>query len=280
MKKIIYSIVFLFTLAISSTNAQIATPAPSPSATISQAIGLIDVKVEYSRPIRKGRKVFGEVVPFNELWRTGANQATKVTFSDSVTIAGQGLAKGTYSLFSIPGEKEWVVIFNNDTKASTTAYSKEKDALRVTVPAKALGYTAETFTIAVDNLGYSNGEICIYWENTMVCLPIDAVTTESKIAASIKSTLDGPSADDYNNAAGYYLDRNLDMKQALAWVNMSLAKSEKFWVVRRKALILEKMGDYKAAIAAAERSKELATTAKNMDYVRMNEKSIGEWKKK
>lgn len=261
--------------------AQIKAPQPSPVAKISQNVGLTDITIEYSRPSMKGRKVFGGLVPYNELWRTGANASTKVTFSDNVKIGGQELKKGTYALYTIPGEKEWtIIIHKNLDHWGIDDYKQEEDAFRFSVKPTAIANSVETFTIAIDNLKNTSCDLVISWDKTAVIIPVSLPTDETMIA-NIKKTMEGPSSGDYYSAARYYHEENKDPKQALEWVNKSLEKGgDKFWILRLKALIQAKTGDFAGAIATAEKSSELAKKEGNGDYPRMNEESIKEWKSK
>lgn len=280
-----YCLTFLAFLAVASTGmAQIKTPAPSPTGKINQSVGLITVDVEYSRPSARGRKIFGDLVPFGEMWRTGANASTKVTFSDGVQVNNISLDKGTYALYTIPGETEWTVIFYKNTSFWGTpepAEFKEDDvAARVKVPAQTLAEPVETFTMNIGNLHNSGASLELMWEKTKVSVPFTA-DTESKVLADIKSTLAGPKAGDYFAAARYYYEEKKDMKQALEWVDKCLTMGgDKFWILRLKANIQAELGMYKDAITTANKSTELAKADGNADYPRMNEKSIAEWKKK
>jgi hypothetical protein len=261
--------------------AQIKAPQPSPIAKISQNVGLTDITIEYSRPSMKGRKVFGGLVPYNELWRTGANAATKITFSDNVKMGGQEVKKGTYALYTIPNEKEWtIIIHKNLDHWGVDDYKQEEDLLRFTVKPIALTSNVETFTISVDNLKNTSCDIVVAWDKTSVAIPV-SLTTDETMIASIKKAMDGPSAGDFYAAARYYHEENKDPKQALEWVNKSLEKGgDKFWIMRLKALLQAKTGDYAGAIATAEKSSDLARKEGNNDYPRMNDESIKEWKSK
>ena len=283
MKKLIFLTALLSLFAVATANAQIKTPAASPSCKVTQDVGLIKVDVAYSRPSAKGRKVFGELVPFGEIWRTGANATTQVTFSDDASIGGTKLAKGTYVLFTTPGQKEWEVIFYKNLSISPSPgkdFKEEDVAARVKVPTQTLRDLVETFTINFNNLRNNGADLEITWEYTKVVVPI-TVDTDSKVMADIKATMEGPSANAYWAAGSYYYSEKKDMNQALAWVEKAMEKGgEKFWMMRQKALILAELGRYKDAVAAAEKSTELAKADGNADYQRMNEKSIAEWKKK
>jgi hypothetical protein len=266
---------------ICTAQAQIKAPQPSPTSKITQQVGLTDITLDYSRPSAKGRKVFGTLVPIGEMWRTGANAATKVTFSENVKIAGNELPKGTYAIYTIPTEKEWtVIIHKNTTHWGIDGYKQEEDAFRFTTKPIIGGNNVETFTMQVENLKNGSCDITIAWENISIAIPV-TLNTDETMVAGIKKAMDGPAAGDYYAAGRYYHEENKDPKQALEWVNKSLEKGgEKFWILRLKALLQAKIGDFSGAIATAEKSSELAKKENNEDYQRMNETSIKEWKMK
>jgi hypothetical protein len=274
---------FVAVLAIfaANTQAQVLTPQASPSAKFTQTVGMTDVTVEYSRPSAKGRKVFGDVVPMGEVWRTGANASTKITFADSVEVGGKKLKKGTYAVYVIPQKDNWTVIFNNDlTLWGSDGYDEKKDAARVSVKPMTTKDKVETFTISTDNLTNNGGDLIIAWDDTRASVAI-GVPTDQKVMASIKTTLDGPSANAYFNAGRYYFESGKDIQKAIEWMDKGMAMGgEKFWMLRQKSLAQEKAGDIKGAIETAKKSLEMAKKEKNQDYVRMNEKSIEEWSKK
>lgn len=280
MKNVFFTVALLM-VATLFANAQVKTPAASPTAKIMETIGMTDVEIAYSRPSMKERQIFGGLVPYGEIWRTGANASTKITFSSDVVIEGNDLKAGTYALYTIPNEGEWTIIFHkNTTYWGVGGYKEEEDAFRFNVKSTKIENTVETFTIGVSNMGLGTANIDISWENTMVSFPIDT-KVDAQVQSSIEKTLAGPSMDDYYQAASYNFMADKDLKQALEWITLAMEKggNEKFWMVRRKALIEAKLGDYKAAIASAKLSLELAEKAGNKDYIRMNEESIKEWKK-
>ena len=283
MKKLFFLTALLSLLASAPAMAQIKTPAPSPTCKISQEFGLVTADLEYSRPSAKGRKIFGELVPFGEMWRVGANASTKIKFSDDATIGGTKLKAGTYAVYATPGEKEWSVIFYKNTSFWGTPgneFKEEDVAARVAVPVQSVRDLVETFTMNFNNLRNNGADLEISWEYTKVVVPI-TVDTDTKVMADIKTTLDGPSAGAYYAAGRYYFEEKKDMNLALTWVDKALEKGgEKFWMLRQKALILAELNRFKDAIAVAEKSSELAKADGNGDYPRMNEKSIIEWKKK
>ncbi len=266
-------------LLSSTTQAQIETPAPSPGSTVTQKVGMTEIKIEYSRPSMKGRKIFGgDVVPFGDLWRTGANSATKITTTDSITIMGKGLAKGSYVLLTKPGKDSWEIIFNKNPAVSVFSYKPEDDVLKVMVKPINNPLTVESFTMGVSNITNTSADIEIAWENTVVRVPFTN-DVDSKVMAQIKQKLEGPTGGDYFAMSQYYFETGKDLKQALDFVNKAIDKGERFWILRHKSLVQAKLGDKAGAIATAKRSLELAKEAKNNDYIRMNEKSIAEWSK-
>ena len=276
------TLALLFTLTTGF--AQINTPAPSPTCSFSQDVGLINVEVEYSRPGMKGRKIFGGLVPYGEMWRTGANASTKITFSDAAQVNNVSLDKGTYALYTIPGEKEWTIIFYTNTSYWGTPgpknFKEEEVAGRFTIPAKSLNEPVESFTINIGNLRNDGATLDLMWDKTLVSIPI-TVNTDDKVMSAIESTMAGPKGRDYYVASRYYFDEGKDMKKALDWVNKSLEMDgDKFWILRLKANIQANLGMYKDAITTANKSTELAKADGNTDYPRMNAESIAEWKKK
>ncbi len=280
MKKVsfILTICALF-CAVTFGTAQINTPQPSPSASFTQKFGLTEIKMEYSRPSIKGRSIFGGIVPYGELWRTGANSATKFTTSDSITFGGKGLAAGTYVLLTKPGQGEWEIILNKNPDVSVFNYKPEDNILSVKVPATGLPFSIESFTMLASNVTTNTCDLQILWENTMVMIPMTN-DVDGKVMAQIKQKLAGPTDGEYAAMANYYLDNGKDPKQALEFMNKALIMGgDKFWLLRGKSLIQAKLGDKAGAIATAKKSLELSKTAKNQDYIRMNEKSIAEWGK-
>lgn len=283
MKKI-FLLSSLFLAFLATVNAQIKTPQPSPGCKLSQDIGLIKVDLDYSRPSAKGRKIFGDLVPYGQLWRTGANASTKVTLSDDAMVGGVAVTKGTYALYTIPGDKDWTIILYKDATlwgAPEPANFKESEiAAKFTVLAMPLRDLVETFSLNFNNLRNNGADLELTWEYTKVVIPF-TVDTDGKVMAAIKTTIDGPAAGDFYASARYYFEEKKDMAQALVWVDKSLEKGgDKFWILRLKANILAELGRYKDAIAAAEKSTDLAKKEGNADYPRMNDKSIMEWSKK
>ena len=282
MKKLFAPLSILAILAfVTVSNAQIEMPQPSPGASLTQKVGMAEIKIEYSRPSMKGRKIMGEVVPFGDVWRTGANSATKFTTSDSITIGGKGLAKGTYVVMTRPGKDSWEVIFNKNPAASASNYTPEiqkDDVVKVMGKPMTLPMSIENFTFNIGNITSNSANIEMMWENTYVTVPFTN-DVDGKVMAQIKAKLDGPSQNDYFAMSQFYFDNGKGNAEALDFVNKAVAKGERFWMLRHKSLVQAKMGDKKGAIETAKKSLAAAQEAKNNDYVRMNEKSIAEWTK-
>lgn len=281
MKKMFLAL--LVVTAALQMEAQVKTPAPSPKCTLEQKVGLTDVTIEYSRPSMKGRRIFGDLVPYGKLWRTGANQNSMITFSDDVVINGQTLPKGKYAIFTTPKIDMWEVIFytTTDNWGTPENWNEKNVALSTNVDTKLLTTPVESFTIGINNLDNNFAYLEFSWEKTYVALKFE-VPTQKTAMASIEKVLAGPTAGDYFASAQYYYQSNGDMYKALEYINkaLDLNKDKPFWYTRQKSLIQAKLGDKKGAIETAKVSLEAAKAAKNDDYVKMNTDSIAEWSKK
>lgn len=280
MKKILLS---LFVVAISTNiSAQLKTPAPSPAAKLEQTVGLTNVSVEYSRPSMKGRTIFGNLVPFGKVWRTGANKNTTVTFSDDVTVDGKTLKKGTYALYTKPGKDSWEVIFYSDANnwGTPEKWDDSKVAVSTTAKVEAMPMKIETFTMSVDNLTNNSAVLGILWENAYVGVKFNT-PTDKAVEKSIAQVMSGPSANDYFSSAVYYLQEGKDINKAKNWINKAVDMTKdqpRFWYLRQQSLILAKAGDKKAAVKAAKASLAGAEKVGNADYVKMNKEFIAEMK--
>ncbi len=271
MKKIV--IVLLVSMLGFQTLAQaVKTPAPSPSQTIKQDFGLASVEINYSRPASKGRKIFGDIVPFGKLWRTGANSPTKVTFGEDVKIAGKELKAGSYQVMSIPSQNSWEILFNKGTNGVFN-YHPEEDVLKVSVPSQSISSLVENFTIQFANISSNKMDIQLTWEKTQVNIPLE-VDIDSKIMSTIDKAMNVDSKP-YFEAASYYFETGRDLNKALEWVNKAtVANPTAYWQFHLKAKIQAKLGDKTGAKATALKSIELAKAGKNEDYVALNEKLI------
>lgn len=266
-------------LGVSSLTAQ-DLPRPSPGATVSQVVGLTDVSIEYSRPGVKGRKIWDGLVPYNKVWRTGANEATKITFGDDVKINGQALPAGTYSVATIPTENEWTVIFNKNTELwGAMGYKQEEDALRIQAkpqPADFVERMEFTFTDLKDN----SAVVALRWEKLLVPFTVE-VDVHDKAMANIKKAMADVKPDDYatpHRCASYYLNTDTDLEQALQWSEQSVKIKETYFNTAVYAQLLGKLGKYKEAVAAGEKSVQLAKANDGPDTSDL-EGQIAEWKK-
>lgn len=279
MRKLI--LIFFTGILSIGANAQIETPQPSPFSKVEQKVGLTDVTLEYSRPGMKDRKIFGNLVPYGEIWRTGANSNTKISFSDDVEIDGQTLPSGTYALYTRPDRGSWEVIFYKDVNnwGNPQEWDDSKVALKAEAQVDQLPFEMETFTIFFDDLQPDSAVMNIVWENTVASLPIK-FPTDAKSMASIERVMNGPTANDYFAAGTYYHDAKKDNKKALEWVNKAIemhGENTPFWMLRKKSLIEADMGMKEEAISTARRSLSAAEKAGNADYVKMNRDSLKEW---
>lgn len=267
-----------------SVDAQVQTPAASPAAEFEQKVGLTDIEVEYSRPNVNGRAIFGNLVPYDKIWRTGANMNSTISFSDDVVIDGQKVKAGKYAIYTKPSPKSWEVYFYTDHENPGTPekWDDSKVAAKTTVEAHTMPMKMETFTMLIDEIHADHAMLGMIWDNVYVGVKIE-VPTEQKVMASIDATMkSSPTAQDYMSAANYYFTANKDIKQAKTWFDEAMKnnKDPKFWQLRQQSLIYAKAGDTKGAISLAQRSLDAAKKAGNTDYIKMNEDSIKEWSKK
>lgn len=281
MKKIIIALAIV--MASYVVQAQVKTPQSSPKAVLSQVVGLTDVVVEYSRPSAKGRAIFGDLVPFGKLWRTGANANSTVSFSEEVVIDGKTLKKGKYALYINPRVDSWEVVFysKTDNWGIPEVWNEADVALKTNVKPEIVDRNTETFTINISNLDNNFAYLEFSWEKTVAAVKFEVPTKKTAIA-SIEKALSGPTASDYFSSAQYYFQSNGDLAKALNYANkaLELNPEKPFWYTRLKSLIQAKLGDKKGAIETAKISLVGATEAKNNDYIKMNEDSILEWSKK
>ncbi|HEU0110053.1 MAG TPA: DUF2911 domain-containing protein [Flavisolibacter sp.] len=258
-----------------SVEAQpLKTPQPSPSQTVKQDFGIGSIELSYSRPGMKGRKIYGDLVPFGKVWRTGANNATTLTFSDSMVIGGKKLAPGKYGLLTIPGKDQWTLIISQQTDVtSPAAYKQESDVVRVNVKPETISDKVESFTIQFANVKATTADLQIIWDNTRVSLPL-ATEVESKIMAQINSLMNKDNRP-YFQAAMFYMETGKDLNQAISWLDKAIEQNPNaFWVYHQKANALAKVGKKEEAKAVAQKSMELAKQAQNDDYVELNKKLL------
>lgn len=280
MKKII--LLFSVVLIVNSTIAQVVTPQPSPKGKNIQLVGMTTVTLEYSRPGVKDRTIFGDLVPYDKLWRTGANENTKLNIDTEITIDGQVLKAGTYAIYTIPNQDTWEVIFYADSKnwGTPKKWDESKVVARTTVKTYPIPFSVESLTLDFNEIKTSSAILEILWEKTYVAIPFE-VPTDKIVMESIEKTMNNePKEKDYYAAAVYYLNANKDIELAEKWIDKVVKaqkKQPKFWVLRQQSLIHAKAGDTKGAIKAAKKSLELAEKANNSAYIKMNTESLKEW---
>lgn len=277
MKQLILAAFSMCAFLVSNAQ-QLKTPQPSTTTNVKQNFGLGSIELSYSRPNIKGRKIFGDLVPFDKVWRTGANQATTLTFSDEVTIGGVKIPAGKYGLLAMPGATEWTFIITKQTDVtSPAAYKPEMDVVRVKATPMSLPWSVETMGISFENIKDNNLELMVIWDKTMVFFPI-TTDVDTKVMKQIESVMKAD-ARPYFDAGAYYLENGKDLNQAVVWFDKAIDNNPKaFWVYYQKAKALAKLGKKTEAMAVSMKSMELAKDAKNDDYVALNEKLQKEMK--
>lgn len=262
--------------AVSGLSAQtLKVPAPSPLQTLKQAFALSDISIEYSRPSAKGRVVFGDVVAYGKVWRTGANGATKITFGEDVKVRGVKVPAGAYALYTVPGKDSFQVMLYKDLKlgGDVANYNKANEQISFFVKTGKLTEKVETFTINVAAITASSANIELSWENTVVAFEVVA-DIDAAIMANIDAAIN-KDARPYYQAASYYYENGKDMNTALTWVTKATEQNPKaYWVMLLKAKIENKLNDTAAAIISANKVIAMATEGKNADYVKMGEDLI------
>jgi hypothetical protein len=269
MKKALLSAVLLTGILYTQAQ-QLTTPQLSPSQTIKQNFGVGSIELSYSRPGLKGRKLGTDLAPYGQVWRTGANTATTILFSEDVTIGGNTIKAGKYGLLSIPEANEWTLIVTKDLNVNQPAlYKAENDVVRVKAPVKKLAEKAETFTINFDKFTGNSCVLQLAWENSIVELPI-STNTDEKVMKQINDIFTKDSKP-YYAAASYYFENGKELSKAKEWIDKASADAANaraphvFWL---KARIYQKLGDKAGAKAAAEKTLALGTETKNEEYVK------------
>jgi len=262
-------------------NAQILTPQPSPRAQFTQKVGLTTVEIDYSRPAVRGRKIMGNLVRYDEIWRTGANKNSIISFSDPVQIEGNTLPAGQYGLYTRPSSNQWKVYFYKSTNnwGLPNPWDDSEVALSLIITPSFFEYKIENFTITISDINSDAAQLNVIWENTLLSIPFE-VPTKAKAMESINETMAGnPKPNDYYNAALYFLQENMDLNQAKNWMEIAIAKRDTpaFWMHYRYALILLELNDNKGALTASKKSLALAEKAENKDYVILNKELIEKW---
>ncbi|MEY3585773.1 MAG: hypothetical protein RLZZ243_837 [Bacteroidota bacterium] len=282
MKKVILSSLVCISLF---AQAQVQTPKASPVAKVEQRAGLTDISISYSRPAVNERKIFGELIPFGQRWRLGANENTKITTSDVLIFGKDTLQAGTYALFATPNADSWVIDFYTETTnwGLPEKWETSKVALTVNAKVKKMPLVTENLSITIDGMEFNSAVLNITWDKTQVSLPF-TLNTKEKVLASIEKTLSGSvvTANDYNQAASYYFTEQLDLKKALEWSTKAIEMKgvSAYWMTRLKSQIQAANGDVKGAIETAKISLTEAEKDGDQNYVKMNQQSIEEWSKK
>lgn len=280
MKKILLlSAIFCY----SFISGQIKTPQPSPTATITQKVGVSNISVEYSRPGAKEREIFGGLVSYGKMWRTGANKATKITFNENCVFGGAKVKKGSYSLFTIPGEKEWTVVLNKNTELwGVGEYDEENQVCSIVAKAIDTKDFTESFTIDFGTFQSFSAIMSLKWANTKIDIKIESLEAKKLEKQYLELLTKGPSANDYYNGAKFFADNTSEYEMALEWINTAIKKRpDAFWMQFHKARILKKMGNNKESILVAEGVIELAREKKDdYGYIKRSEDLIKSIKSK
>ena len=283
MRSIFFTILFLSSYF---TYSQIKTPRVSPASSIEQMVGLTEIEVEYSRPSKRGRDIFGNVVPYGKIWRTGADNCTTISFSTDVVIDSQTIQSGKYSIFSIPNKESWDVILYSDTDlwGVPRDWDEDKIVFKSTYKTNKPNVNSidETFTISFLNITNNDVNMRFSWDYVSVTVNI-VVPTKRIVSENIKEVMSGsPSPSDYYSAAVYYKQENTNLDKALIWINkaIDLFENPRFYQLRQQSLIMAANKKYSDAIVVANESLRLSIEADNKDYVKMNKESILEWKNK
>ena len=281
MKKILLSLILVGTLTLA--NAQVKAPQPSPSATVKQTIGLSEVTVEYSRPSAKNRKVFGNLVPMNQVWRTGANGSSDIAFANETLFGGVKVPAGKYALYSIPSQNDWELILYKDTEQWGAPKELKEDLVvaKVKVKTEKNPMFQETFQIGFQDLKNDKANLILTWENTLVKVPI-FIDSQKEVLESINTTLASKTAkgSDYHQAANYYFENGMDLKKALEYTRKAnQLQPDLYYMLKLQAEIEAANGLKKEAIATAKKSLELSKKANSDDYVKINNDSIAKWSK-
>jgi hypothetical protein len=269
ISRLLATVIIAFIPFIVCGQAQLI-PASSPKQKIIQDFGLGKITIIYSRPNAKGRLIFGGINPYGQVWRTGANEATTINFSENVIFEGQKVPAGTYSLFTIPEKDEWTIILNKTVEQwGAYSYNKDMDFLRVTVKPQKLRTKTESFTIIFQNNTTKSADMNLAWDQIMVAIHLET-DDDAKIISNIDSLMNGNRKPYYFNAIQYYYENNKDMNKALAWALEAEKVSPGPWYKLWEARIQLKLGDKKAAAVAAQDGINLAKTSNDEEYIRLN----------
>ena len=285
MKTIYFSLIIILFQALFTANihSQVETPQLSPVCEFKQTVGLTEITFSYSRPSKRDRIVFGNVVPYDKMWRFGANKNSTITISEEIYFGQDTLPKGTYAMFVKPGKESWELNFYSDFSnwGTPEKWDDTKVVLKLKTPVIVLDTPVETMEISIENIGTASATLGISWDQVQVVYPFN-LKTQKQVVENIEKVMAGPSASDYYRSAKYYLNEGLNPQQALDWINKAVALrgESAYWMTRVQAELFAKNGNYSQAIQAAKLSITAATKAGNENYVKMNEDSIKQWSKK
>lgn len=283
MKNFLLASILTLLCFASTAMGQIQIPWPTTHSKSETTVGLTTIQLDYSRPSKNGRKIFGSLVPLDSLWRTAANRNSTITFSHDVQVDKKALKQGTYAIYTKPGKDLWEVYFytETDNMGLPKIWDTTKIAAMIQVRPKMVT-TVETFTIGIDDIQYESCILEIKWDN--VCVPVKIeVPTDKIVSENIDRVMKGPSAWDFYNAAEHFRRAKKDLKQALIWIDTAIekgAEEDYLWFYRKKSLIEADLLDYKSAIQSAKTSLKYARQSNNKDYIKMNTESIAEWIRK
>ncbi len=272
--------ILLILLALPSA-AQITHPKASPFSLVEQEVGLSKISVAYSRPAVRGRTIFGHLVPYDRIWRVGANESTKITLETDMKVLGNSLAKGTYALYAFPQEDKWEIVFHTNTTHwgdGRTAYDPAEDALRVTVIPERIPYFQENFLITFDAMTHNSAEMIWIWEQTKIVIPMTVDTHGAMLGEINKQLQENPTAQTFYEAARYYQEQGMEYPLALNYLNKAIALGgDTYYFYRVKSLVEAALLDYRSAIKSAQKSMALAGIEGKDEFVRMNQENIKNW---
>ena len=276
------NLILAFIILSNLSVAQVITPQPSPKSTLNQTVGITEIEISYSRPGVKGRKVFGDLVPYDKFWRTGANSATQISINKPIVISGTELLKGSYALLIKPSKNQWLVNFYTYVKGDWKFYKDQTPVVSTSLDTKPLSEKVESFTIDITDFTDNGAHLEIKWENTLVGIPFEVKTAEqveNQIERFSKNPLKNVS-NDYYKAASYNLSVNKDLNLALEWINEAVKiRPEAYWMLGKKAEIEVALGMQKEALDTYEKSTALATKANSLNFVAQNNKAVAAIKK-
>ncbi len=258
MKKTFITFLVGFSLSVNGFSQELKLPAPSPTCVVKQDFSTSNIEITYSRPATRGRKIFGSLITFGQVWRTGANSATKITFGEDVTLANNPLKAGSYALYTVPGENSWKIIINKGTSNwGVSVVHQKDDVIQFEVPLKKASDMVQSFTISVDNILNNKCDLTLSWENTKIVIPVFA-DNDARISKYLETSINNPKRP-YMQAANYYLETNQNLDKAISYTDKAIEENkDAFYLYWLKARIYQKQGKKTEAIAAAQKASDLA----------------------